>query len=276
MSSLTSTEKRYLEEILNMGGGYVLDYSNPTFKSFFSSHQINIYDKKYEFYGPSKANRMRAFWRRKSDSCVGKVLSEMLDSYVASCDIGGQKIDTRNLEKSREIVARLLGKSVSKDETKDIDGFLAREFTLPNIDNLPIDSHIIPIIKSRINEAGIAFKHGAHLSVILLCGSTLEGILLGAASKNPVLFNQAKACPKDRDGKVKYFHEWTLSESINVACEVGLLKSDAKKFSHDLRDFRNYIHPYEQERHDFMPDKHNAEICLQVLKMALASVAGKR
>ena len=36
MSSLTDVEKRYLEKILNMGDGYVLDYSNATFEEFFT------------------------------------------------------------------------------------------------------------------------------------------------------------------------------------------------------------------------------------------------
>ena len=35
MSSLTDIEKRYLEKILNMRGGYVLDYSNATYDEFF-------------------------------------------------------------------------------------------------------------------------------------------------------------------------------------------------------------------------------------------------
>ena len=35
MSGLTDVEKRYLEKILNMGGGYVLDYSDATFEEFF-------------------------------------------------------------------------------------------------------------------------------------------------------------------------------------------------------------------------------------------------
>ena len=35
MSNLTDVEKRYLEKILNMGGGYVQDYNDATFEAFF-------------------------------------------------------------------------------------------------------------------------------------------------------------------------------------------------------------------------------------------------
>jgi len=117
---------------------------------------------------------------------------------------------------------------------------------------------------------------GAYLSVIFLCGSVLEAVLLGAAQNEPARFNRAMASPKLGDGSVKRFHEWSLSQFIDVACEIGLLKPDVKKFSHGLRDFRNYIHPYEQMVSGFTPDEHTARLCFQVLKAALASVAGER
>jgi len=51
-----------------------------------------------------------------------------------------------------------------------------------------------------------------------------------------------------------------------------LLRLDVKKFSHVMRDFRNYIHPYEQMASKFNPDKHTAEICLQVLRAAIVGL----
>ena len=51
--------------------------------------------------------------------------------------------------------------------------------------------------------------------------------------------------------------------------ELGFLKEDVKKFSHALRDFRNYIHPYQQAASGFNPDIHTAKICWQVLKAAI-------
>ena len=60
-----------------------------------------------------------------------------------------------------------------------------------------------------------------------------------------------------------------LSNFIDVAYELGLLAEDVKKFSHTLRDFRNYIHPYQQMSSRFNPDKHTAKISWQVLKAAL-------
>lgn len=276
MSSLTDIEKRYLEKILNMGGGYVLDYSDATYGEFFSRHKVDIHGRKYQTYGTSKAKKMRAFWEQEPDALVGTVLSEMLDSYEADCDLNGREIEAPVLEKARGIVGRLTGKPVPVKSAETEDQFLNREFTIPNIQRLPIEVQAVPIIESRLAEARAALKAGAHLSVIFLCGSVLEGVLLGAAQREPARFNQAKASPKSADGSVKRFHEWNLAQFIDVASEIGVLKLDVKKFSHGLRDFRNYIHPYEQMASGFAPDEHTAKVCFQVLKAALASVAGER
>lgn len=276
MSNLTDVEKRYLEKLLGMGGGYVLDYTNDTFGTLFKRYSIDIHDKKYQTYGFSKAKKMRAFWEQESDDLVGKVLSEMLESYQAYCEINDQDIDENSFKKAQSIVNRLMGEFATTQVSSAVNAFLQSEFTIPDIKKLPIEAQIIPIIENRLNEVKITLKHEAYLSAIFLCGSILEAILLGAAKKNPKQFNQASASPKDSNGKDKPFEKWKLSQFIDVACEVGLLKPDVKQFSHGLRDFRNYIHPHKEIESEFTPDKHTAEVCFQVLKAALASVAGER
>lgn len=276
MSSLTDTEKRYLEKLLGMQSGYVLDYSDATFGEFFHRHKIDIHNQAYQSYGTSKAKKLRAFWERESDNTVSAVLTELLEAYQADCDLNNKTIDTTLLEKSRAIVSRLKGKPVPTSPAQTLDEFLHREFTIPSIQKLPVETQAIPIVKARLEEARLAMGAGAYLSVIFLCGSVLEAVLLGAAQREPAKFNRAAASPKDAEGSAKRFHEWSLAQLIDVACEVGLLKPDVKKFSHGLRDFRNYIHPYEQMISGFSPDDHTAKLCFQVLKAALASVAGER
>lgn len=43
-----------------------------------------------------------------------------------------------------------------------------------------------------------------------------------------------------------------------------------------LRDFRNYIHPYEQVSFRFNPDEHTAKILWQILKAALFQLSEQR
>ncbi|SEG23222.1 hypothetical protein [Jhaorihella thermophila] len=275
MSSLSDIDKRYLESLLGMGGGYVLDYNDATFAEFFRRHGVDIHSRKYQTFGTSKAKKLRAFWEREPDALVGKVLEELLEAYVASKELKGEAPNTALLDRCRKIVERLTGKKAAPASDAEA-GFLDREFQIPNINRLPVDAGVAQILEARIAEARNALKAGAHLSVIFLCGSVLEGALLGAAQADPAGFNRATCAPKDKTGKVRPFQDWTLAAFIDAACEVGLLSPDVQRFGHGLRDFRNYIHPYQQLLSGFAPDEHTAKVCFQVLKAALADLAGER
>jgi hypothetical protein len=92
----------------------------------------------------------------------------------------------------------------------------------------------------------------------------LEGVLISLAESKPKEFNEAPQSPK-REGSVLPFPQWTLANWIDVSYGLGYLREDVKKFSHALRDFRNYIHPREQVKRSFNPDMHTAKICSQTL-----------
>jgi len=217
---------------------------------------------------------MRAFWDQEPDALVGKVISDMLDVYEALCISPDREGDSSALKKSQRIVARLLG-TLPENVTNASEGFLEEDFAIPNVQKLPVDLAISEIIQARLKEAQTCLNSEAYLSVIFQCGSVLEAVLLGAAQNDPKSFNRSKSSPK-RNGKVKPLHEWTLSELINAAHDIGILKADVQEFSHGLRHFRNYIHPYQQVLSGFYPDEHTAKVCLQVLKAALADVSGER
>ena len=275
VSSLTTVDRRYLEDILDMGGGYVLDFTDATFAEFFNHYSVNIHSHRYQTYGSSKAKKLRAFWDVGSDRLVGRVLSEMLDNYEADCDLNGRAVDTGLLTKCRAIAARLCG-NVRSGKPVTVENFLKDDFKIPDVRKLPVHFTVAELIEGRLKEARLALSAGVHLGVVLLCGSVLEGVLLGAAQQDPARFNRSRSSPKRRDGKVKPLPEWTLAELIDVSCDIGILELDVKKFSHGLRDFRNYIHPYQQIVSGFAPDEHTARVCFQVLRAALASVAGER
>lgn len=176
----------------------------------------------------------------------------------------GAEIEIIELQKIEIDEARVV--SLTEDE------FLKREFSEVSITEIGLDSVISEILAQRIREIERCFSAGAYLSVILMAGSTLEGILLGLAVKYPKQFNTSKSAPRDSSGKVKKFHEWSLSAFIDVARDINLIQHDIQKFSHVLRDFRNYIHPYEQMSSGFSPREHTAKICLQVLKAAIHEI----
>ncbi len=277
MSSLTDTEKRYFEKLFGMETGYVLDYADATFGQFFNDFGVDIHGQKYQVNGSSKAKKMRAFWQLEPDEIVGPVLAELLSSYEVRCEIADTAASTVTLEKCKQIVARISGGNAGKATATTTEaGFLSQEFDVPDLSKISLEHQVTAILDARLKEARTTLSSKAYLSTIFLCGSVLEGVLLGVARNFPAKFNQSVASPKDKSGNAKPFHEWTLAQLIDVASDLDLLKPDVKKFGHGLRDFRNYIHPYQQMVSGFVPDEHTAKVCFQVLKAALASLAGER
>ncbi len=275
MSSLTPVEKRAFEDLLHMGGGYVFDFNNQSFSRLFrDTVNVDIYSEPYGTYGDSKANRMRRFWDIDSDRIVGKVLSAILELWKFENEKLSDISTNLGYNKCKLIVRRLMGEQLKDGDSES--EFLTKDFGEITFANLKIEAALVPILDCRMKEATTGLKGGLSLSPIFMCGSILEGILLAFASQNPKEFGSASASPKDKQGKVKPFHDWTLSNLIDVAHELGLLGLDVKKFSSTLRDFRNYIHPYEQMASGFNPNNHTGKICMQVLRAAIAQISAKQ
>lgn len=170
---------------------------------------------------------------------------------------------------------RVIVENPKKDSSTSEDEFLKRRFDI-DVDNLGLDPHVNDIIKMRLKEVESCVTNDAPLAAVIMIGSILEGILLGVALLHSQQFNQAQCAPKDKEGKVRKFQDWTLNNYIDVASEIGFLKQDVKKFSHAVRDFRNYIHPYLQKKSQFAPNKQTARICFQVLKAAISQIGDYR
>jgi hypothetical protein len=268
MSSLSTIEKQRFEDLFEMSGGYVLNFSNSRFAEFFRQDVgIDIYNPRYAHNGTSKAKLLRAFWELEQPVIVGRALEKLLEVWRYLNEPGKNERADRQFEECTRTAARLLGRELKQESESD---FLTHDFGAISLEGIGLDHAIEAILVARVAEAIECVACGASLSAVFMCGSVLEGILLAVALKNPAEFNRASASPKHKDtGKVKPFHEWTLANLIDTAHEAGVLRLDVKKFGHAVRDFRNYIHPYEQIASNFHPDKHTAQICMQVLKVAI-------
>ena len=273
MATLTYLEKKLLEDLFGMGSGYVLDFSDWTYEAFFRDFDVNIEAEAFHKNGRSKAKRMRAFWELAPDKKVGEVVEGLLRYIDATSPMGAVGAVE---DKHWTIVHRLCGTQPEAPKAAQTEGeFLAMEFGKLDLTSLALSPAIEVTIKQRLEEIRTCLISKAPLSVVFLSGSTLEGLLLDAAVKNPQAFNTAKAAPR-RDGRVRQFPDWTLNELIDVAHETGRISLDVKKYSHALRDFRNYIHPFAQASASFAPDEHTAKISWQVLRAAIADLTGGR
>lgn len=206
------------------------------------------------------------------------VLKACLNEFNEYLAFDGWKVEVKNTGveihkvSGPDIETKLKEQPAVSGDVSEAD-FLKVEIEEINVGQVPVDEVLKPVLEGRMAEMKSCFKAKAYLSVIFMAGSMLEGILLSLANQNPRVFNQANVAPKNKEGKVKAFYEWTLSDLINVAHEIGILKKDVAKFSHVLRDFRNYIHPYQQMSERFFPDENTAKICMQVMKGALLQIS---
>ncbi len=279
MANLTTNDKTILEKLFKMESGYVLNFTDRTMEEFFRDDlDTDIYDEKFHYASGSKANRMRGFWQVADNRTVGKSILKLIDyieNQILLDNLNQADFPQKLIEKGKTIGSRLSGRMEPEVVSTGIteEELLRREFGDVPIGSLGLEGRITEVIEQRMDEIEKSLKAKAALGAIFLCGSTLEGILLGIASKNPKTFNTAKSSPKDKTGKVLCFPDWTLNDLINVASETDFVGQDVKKFSHALRGFRNYIHPFQQARERFNPDEHTARLCWQVLKIAIIEIA---
>lgn len=282
MSQLKTNEKQILEKLFQMGGGYVLNFSDRTITEFFKDNlQVDFYSSDFNYGSGSKANRMRGFWAAAPDSLVAKSIRELIEYIrfqILLEELAADDFPDALVERALQVAEKLDGGAVSPAMHFNATGdeeFLKKEFDDLELSQLGLDTSTESIVAERIEEVQKCLRANAPLSVVFLCGSTLEGVLLSAAKDFPKQFNQASAAPKNA-GNVLPLHDWKLVSLIDVGREVGLLGEDVKKHSHALRDFRNYIHPMQQLSTGFSPHKHTAKISWQVLQAAIYEISEYR
>jgi hypothetical protein len=78
MVKLTHAEMRVLEDALDMGSGYVLDFTNRSMAEFFGSEfGITIFQEKYAVKGTSKRKYLRAFLEIEDGHTVSRMLKSL-------------------------------------------------------------------------------------------------------------------------------------------------------------------------------------------------------
>lgn len=265
-------EKKIIEKFLGMDSGYVLNFSNRTFSDFFvENFKINIYDDKYADRGESKAKRLRTFWEKESNSLVADSIEKMIEWWESDSLINEVEITNNQkvlAEKCKKIAKNVRNRNTANIQNEEIE-FLNKKFDSISIKTLNLTNTMENVIQQRLDEINKCLNNDISLGAIFLIGSTLEGLLIDVAKRNPEKFNKSKSAPKDTNGSIKRFKDWSLNSLIDVAHETNFIELDVKKFSHSLRDFRNYIHPEEQVAQNFNPDKNTAILAYHVLLAAM-------
>jgi hypothetical protein len=89
MADLTYIERANIEKFLGMGSGFVMDFSDRTFKDFIGEAvRIDIDDSKYFEIGGSKAKRLRQFIKIESNYTFGVLLSAFCEYWYSKIQVG--------------------------------------------------------------------------------------------------------------------------------------------------------------------------------------------
>ncbi len=113
MANLSPVDKLRLENAFGMKSGYVLDFSNFTFRAFIQDTVgLDIESPKYQYNSGSKANRLRAFFSAESDAVVGKLLCELLKYLQETRRLSGRPLSSEETllhQECLDIAGKLLG-----------------------------------------------------------------------------------------------------------------------------------------------------------------------
>ena len=146
MSNLSFTEKHKLEKVLQMGSGYVLDFSNRTFQEFvFDSTGKNIFDDVYARASGSKANRLREFWQKEPNHIVGKLIHDLLEHS-----------DTGTPDPLRDQCSRIAERLLQDAPVQDVEAILPNA---PGNDFESLAKAVRECIAKNEPEAGLDRLH---------------------------------------------------------------------------------------------------------------------
>jgi uncharacterized protein (TIGR02391 family) len=121
MADLNTLDKKVLEKLFKMEEGYVLDFTNRSFREFFRDDlKIDIYNEKYNYETGSKANRLRAFWSIANNKLVGKSilrLIEYIETQLALDNFSRSNFPEKRIRAGGKVAQKLLS-----GNTENING----------------------------------------------------------------------------------------------------------------------------------------------------------
>lgn len=146
--------------------------------------------------------------------------------------------------------------------------------TLPTDLAFVTDPRLAAVLQEYYRQAQVAWDAGGYLGTIVACGAVVEGLLTWALSRRSEdAMRSSKAC-RDRQGEIRPLPEWSLSNLIDVAFELQLIGRTAKQASWALKDFRNFIHPYNVLGQSARPDQALAMSAMAALAEICRSLQG--
>lgn len=111
MAEINYNERRSYDRFImgKNGAGYVLDFSDKTFRTFVGDVTgIDVDQEKYKTNGSSKANRLATFIKAEEDHIVGKLFRALYEHKLATNKQSGAEINGIEFDEFYKVSERLL------------------------------------------------------------------------------------------------------------------------------------------------------------------------
>lgn len=148
----------------------------------------------------------------------------------------------------------------------------APEVLRADIADIVQDPKLAELLQQRLDEALRCQKCDAHLSAVIMLGGVLEGVLVDFARNKMAQACQAISPPRNHEGQLPV-EEWKLNHLIEVAHKCGWIELDVKRFSHELREYRNMVHASGELKDGHHPTGGTVTLCWDVVVLALNQLA---
>jgi hypothetical protein len=184
MVNIRAIDMLFLDDLFQMGGGYVLKFSDRTFAQFFDEElQINIDDPRYSRNGTSKAKRLRCFLQMADKATVVRALHALWEYREA---LRHREAQTETLENPHgqllALIERLQGASAAPSSTTKrsiekpaADGLKLNTLrlgliALSRLDPQPRGYAFEKFLKELFDVYGLEARHAFRL-----CGEQIDG-----------------------------------------------------------------------------------------------------
>ncbi|MFF4393775.1 hypothetical protein ACFY0G_44805 [Streptomyces sp. NPDC001552] len=127
------------------------------------------------------------------------------------------------------------------------------------------DRKMADLLQHRLAEARTCYANGAHVAAIIMLGSLLEGVLVQVVRER-----DASRLGSTSPDKVN------LDTLIKTCHTAGWIGADVERFCHELRRYRNFVHPRQEIRDAHTPDRDTLNMCWPVVEAVLNDLAASQ
>ncbi len=145
----------------------------------------------------------------------------------------------------------------------------------PDFAPLVGDAVMRGILERRWNECRKCVGARAHLASIVMMGGLLEALFVARANKMPNKAPLFKASTTPIDAKTRKpldLRDWTLRPYIDVGHELRWISRSARDVAAVLCEYRNYVHPEKERRHDVLLQEQDAVMLWGVTKSLVQQI----